>query len=147
MALLGKMENFCEEYIVDYNAHKAAIRAGYSENSAKKHSYRILKRQDVKERICELQENYIKNNLLNSKNRVIKEYWDIYEKAMRPKPVKVWDRNLQQHVDTGEYSFDYDVAMKCLEFIAKLGGMLFEKSGEKPEGNFELVVKVEKDGD
>ena len=32
--LSGKEERFCQEYIVDYNATKAAIRAGYSERSA-----------------------------------------------------------------------------------------------------------------
>ena len=145
--LCGNIERFCEEYIADYNAYRAAIRAGYSESTARTHSYQLLKRRDVLERICELQEDYIKNNLLESKNRVLKEYWDIYQKAMQPKPVKEWDKSLQKHIDTGEYKFDYEVAMKCLEFIAKLGGMLSDRKKEPEESGFELIVKVEKDGE
>lgn len=32
--LTPKMKRFCQEYVVDYNGKQAAIRAGYSENSA-----------------------------------------------------------------------------------------------------------------
>lgn len=147
MAPKGKMEKFCEEYIVDYNAYKAAIRAGYAKNSARSHSYLLLKRKDVAERICRLQEDYIKKNLLDSKNRVIREYWAIYEKAIQAQPVTVWDKELKEYVETGEYQFDSKTAMACLEFIAKLGGMLSEKKNEKAADNFELVVKVEKNED
>ena len=33
--LTAKMKRFCEEYIVDFNATQAAIRAGYSKNTAR----------------------------------------------------------------------------------------------------------------
>ena len=33
--LTRKQELFCQEYIVDYNGTKAAIRAGYEERSAR----------------------------------------------------------------------------------------------------------------
>ena len=149
MALGGKMERFCEEYIVDYNPMKAALRAGYSAGSARAHSYQLLKRKDVVERICERQEEFIKNGLLDNKNRVLKELWEMYERAVQAKPVTVWDKELKEYVETGEYQFDDKIAMKCLEFIAKLGGMLSEKEGEKQQkkDSFEIVVKVEPDED
>ncbi len=148
MELLGKMERFCEEYIRDYNAPRAAIRAGYSKNSANSHCYQLLKREDVMERIFELQEEYIHKNLLDNKNRVLGEYWNLYERAMQAKPVTAWDKELKEYVETGEYQYDDKTAMKCLELIAKLSGMLSEKEAEKPQNSqnsFELVVKVEKD--
>ena len=73
----------------------------------------------------------------------------MYERATQAKPVTVWDKELKEYVETGEYQFDDKTAMKCLEFIAKLGGMLSEKEGEKSakKESFELVVKVEEDED
>ncbi len=147
MALGGKMERFCEEYIVDYDPIKAALRAGYSKTSAQTYSYQLLKRNDVVEKICEHQENFIRNGLLDNKNRVLKELWEMYERAMQAKPVTVWDKELKEYVETGEYQFDDKIAMKCLEFIAKLSGMLSEKETEKPskKDSFELIVKVDSD--
>ena len=146
MALGGKMERFCEEYIVDYNPMKAALRAGYSAGSARAHSYQLLKRKDVVERICERQEEFIKNGLLDNKNRVLKELWEMYERAVQAKPVTVWDKELKEYVETGEYQFDEKTAMKCLEFIAKICGAVPEgtKKQEKIEENgIEIIVKVE----
>ena len=149
MALGGKMERFCEEYILDYNPIKAAIRAGYSAKSARAHSYQLLKRKDVVEKILEHQEDFIKSGLLDNKNRVLKELWEMYERAVQAKPVTVWDKELKEYVETGEFQFDDKIAMKCLEFIAKLGGMLSEKESEKPQkkDSFEIVVKVDTDED
>ena len=149
MALGGMMERFCEEYIVDYNPIRAALRAGYSKTSARTHSYQLLKREDVLERILEHQEKFIKNSLLDNKNRVLRQLWEMYERAVQAKPVTVWDKELKEYVETGEYQFDDKIAMKCLEFIAKLGGMLSEKEAEKSQkkDSFEIIVKVDSDED
>ncbi|MCL4165291.1 UNVERIFIED_CONTAM: hypothetical protein GTU68_038875, partial [Idotea baltica] len=37
--MTDKQQRFCEEYLVDLNATQAAIRAGYSEDSAKEIGY------------------------------------------------------------------------------------------------------------
>ena len=62
---------------------------------------------------------------------MLRELWEMYERAVQAKPVTVWDKELKEYVETGEYQFDDKIAMKCLEFIAKLGGMLSEKEAEK----------------
>ena len=149
MALGGKMERFCEEYILDYNPIKAAIRAGYSAKSARAYSYQLLKRNDVVEKILEHQEDFIKSGLMDNKNRVLRELWEMYERAVQAKPVTVWDKELKEYVETGEFQFDDKIAMKCLEFIAKLGGMLSEKESEKTakKDSFEIIVKVDSDED
>ena len=149
MALEGKMEKFCEEYIVDYNPLRAALRAGYSPSSAKSYGYQLLKKEKVVSRICELQEEYIRNGLFDNKNRVIRELWEMYERAVQAKPVTVWDKEAKEYVETGEFQFDDKIAMKCLEFIAKIGGMLSEKENEKEnkKENFEIIVKVDSDED
>ena len=40
--LSDKQEMFCKEYLVDLNATQAAIRAGYSRNTAQPASSRLL---------------------------------------------------------------------------------------------------------
>lgn len=149
LALEGKMEKFCEEYIVDYNPVRAAIRAGYSSSCAKSYSYQLLKKEKVISRIFELQAEYIRKGLFDNKNRVIRELWEMYERAVQAKPVEIWDKELKEYVATGEYQFDDKIAMKCLEFIAKIGGMLSEKEGEKEKKkeNYEIILKVDPDED
>ena len=149
LALEGKMEKFCEEYIVDYNPIRAAIRAGYSSSCAKSYSHQLLKKEKVISRIFELQAEDIRKGLFDNRNRVIRELWEMYERAVQAKPVEIWDKELKEYVATGEYQFDDKIAMKCLEFIAKIGGMLSEKEGEKEKKkeNYEIILKVDPDED
>lgn len=144
MELSKKAERFCLEYITDYSAQRAALRAGFSKKSGDE----LLKCSEVMGKILELQKELVNKNLLNSKERIIWEYWKIYERAMQAKSVTVWDKELKEYVETGEYQFDDKTAMKCLELITKLEGMISEKESEDYQNSnkgFELVVKVEKD--
>lgn len=45
---------FCKEYLVDLNATKAAIRAGYSEHTAKTTAYELMNKDDVSDEIQSL---------------------------------------------------------------------------------------------
>ena len=46
-----KQQRFAEEYVVDHNATQAAIRAGYSERTAKQQGSRLLTKVDVIEAV------------------------------------------------------------------------------------------------
>lgn len=52
--LTDKQERFCIEYVIDFNATQAAIRAGYSENTANEQGSQNLAKLSVKQRIQEL---------------------------------------------------------------------------------------------
>jgi phage terminase small subunit len=52
---LERHERFCQEYLVDLNATQAAMRTGYSPDSAHAQGCRLLKDADVQLRIKELQ--------------------------------------------------------------------------------------------
>ncbi|MCX8976514.1 terminase small subunit [Citrobacter portucalensis] len=54
MALTDKQEMFCREYLVDLNATQAAIRAGYSEKTARSVGSENLSKPDIADRIVEL---------------------------------------------------------------------------------------------
>lgn len=52
--LTDKQECFCLEYIKDLNATQAAIRAGYSEESARSIGYENLTKPDIQNRLTGL---------------------------------------------------------------------------------------------
>jgi len=58
--LTGKEERFCYEYLLDLNATKAAIRAGYSVKSARYIGYQNLTKLHIQSRIKENQSNLAK---------------------------------------------------------------------------------------
>src|SRR5687767_14453823 len=47
MELTDKQKRFCEEYLVDLNATKAAIKAGYSEKTANRIASENLSKPDI----------------------------------------------------------------------------------------------------
>lgn len=57
--LTAKQERFCREYIIDLNATRAAIRAGYSEKTANRIASENLSKLDIQE----------KNTAVAAKNR------------------------------------------------------------------------------
>ena len=62
-AVTPKQKRFCEEYLVDCNATQAAIRAGYSEKTAKTIGSENMAKPDIKsyidERLSEMQSKTI----------------------------------------------------------------------------------------
>ena len=45
--LTDKQEQFCHEYLVDYDATQVAIRAGYSQKTSEQLSYQLLQKTSV----------------------------------------------------------------------------------------------------
>jgi phage terminase small subunit len=54
--MTGKQERFCNEYLIDLNVEKAAVRAGYAPKSASHHSYLMMRNPKILERIQALSE-------------------------------------------------------------------------------------------
>lgn len=59
-------EKFCHEYIKDMNATQAAIRTGYSKNTANRIGSRLLSNVDIKSRVAELREAYFNENIMTA---------------------------------------------------------------------------------
>jgi phage terminase small subunit len=51
MTLSNKRMAFVEEYLIDFNAYQAALRAGYSERSARQQGSRLLSKDNIQEAI------------------------------------------------------------------------------------------------
>lgn len=71
--LTDKQERFCQEYIIDLNATQAALRAGYSKNTAQEQSSRLLSNVMVQERVQELNKSRSEATGITQK-RVLEEY-------------------------------------------------------------------------
>lgn len=119
MALTDKQEMFCREYLIDLNATQAAIRAGYSENTARKIGSENLTKPDVQNRITELKSQ--RNEQVNIDSAYVlrrlveidqMDVLDIVKDDLSLKPVSEWPPTWRRYIS------GFDVAE------------MFENSGE-----------------
>ena len=97
--LTDKQELFCREYLVDLNATQAAIRAGYSENTASEQGARLLVNVKVQNHIQELKKQRNERNKIDAdyvlKRLVEIDQMDIAD-ILTPSgdflPIKEWTR-------------------------------------------------------
>jgi len=71
--LTEKQEAFCNEYLIDLNATRAAKRAGYSEDTAYAIGWENLRKPEIQARIAKLREEMAKGFNI-TKERIIQEY-------------------------------------------------------------------------
>ena len=67
-----KQERFCEEYIIDLNATKAAIRAGYSVKTAYSIGQKLLKKVEIQTKIQQLKDKRSARTII-TQDKVIQE--------------------------------------------------------------------------
>lgn len=70
--LTEKQRKFCEEYLIDLNATKSAIRAGYSEKTAMEQGYQLLQKTSVQEEIQRAMDERSKRTEITA-DRVLQE--------------------------------------------------------------------------
>ena len=68
-----KHERFCREYVIDHNGTQAAIRAEYSEKTAKEQASRLLTNGNILARVEELDQAKT-DELEITQERILKEY-------------------------------------------------------------------------
>jgi len=71
-----KHERFCHEYLVDYNATQAYIRAGYSPKNAQKNSWRLMEDDGIHARIRELQKG-LYDRLREDEYKTLKKLYNL----------------------------------------------------------------------
>lgn len=70
--LTAKQKRFCDEYLIDLNGTQAAIRAGYSKNSANEQAAQLLAKLSVSAYISERREK-LSQKLEITQERVLEE--------------------------------------------------------------------------
>lgn len=134
--LTAKQELFCQEYLVDLNATQAAIRAGYSEATAKEQGSRMFTNVNISSRVKELMAARIEKTGV-TQEWVLMRLVEISDRCVQAKPVQEWDYDAKCFKNTGEFEFDSSGANKATELIGKHLGMFKEKL----EVSGELAVK------
>lgn len=135
--LTDKQEMFCKEYIVDMNATQAAIRAGYTEKSARVTACKMLTNANIEERITELVKERAERVLIDA-DWVLVSAKRVFDRCMQDEQVIIAGE------PTGEYKFEHSGANKALEIIGKhVKVKAFD--GDKDESNKEneIIHKVQ----
>ena len=152
--LTNKETSFIQEYLKDFNGTQAAIRSGYSFNTACSIGSENLRKPHIKIRIDAHKEAIRKANNLSIAD-IVKDLQHIKNLALQLKPVIVFDRKTQQHIETGELKLDLKAAAKATELLGKTIGAFNEDNKLSIEGqivhldkkDFKKVIKDVKGSD
>lgn len=133
MSINEKQKRFCEEYLVDLNATKAAIRAGYSEKTAAQIGSENLIKPDIIEYL-NVRRAEISEKIELSQEWVLKRLKEISDRCMTAEPVMEFDYDTKSMRETGEYQFDSSGANKATELIGKHLGMFITRIDATTKG-------------
>jgi len=109
----AKMEKFCQEYLIDLNATQAAIRAGYSQDTAKQIGSENLSKLSIRARIDELKQEAADAATITPEY-VLQKLKTVAERTTQG--VQVYDN---EGNPTGEWKFDSAGANRSLELLGK----------------------------
>lgn len=131
--LTQKQRRFCEEYLIDLNATQAAIRSGYSENTAQAIGSENLTKPLIVAFIKQKQEELSEKTSITTE-WVIKRLKEISDRCMTAVPVMFREgKNLVQATDEngeGVWEFDSSGANRSTELLGKHVGV-FEKDNKQ----------------
>ena len=114
--LTDKQRMFVKEYMKDLNATQSAIRAGYSEDTAKQIGYENLTKPYIQEAIQKEMEERTKKAEISAEY-VLGSLKQIADRCMQAEEVMKYDYEEKELVGTGEYKFDSSGANKSLELL------------------------------
>lgn len=140
--LTRKQELFCREYIKDLNGTQAAIRAGYSPESARQQASRMLTKDYIRSRVHAIQIEECKKKSINEES-VLLGFQDVYERCMQLKPAKVWDTEKHEYVESGQYAFNPKGATAALTKMGEYLGMFKQNVNTSVNGSINSTVKIE----
>jgi len=123
-SLTAKQQAFIQEYLIDWNATRAAIRAGYAENSARQEGTRLLSNAYV-------------SATLREKKRELMEKMDLKAEDVIYDLVRLKDMCIK--LDEKGEPQDAANAVKCLAYLGNNLGLWKKEPFE--DGGVELVIK------
>ena len=107
--LRGKQQRFVEEYLIDLNATQAAIRAGYSEKTAKEIGSENLTKPNIAKAIQEAQSKRTEETQIDSAyvlKRLVEidqmDVLDIMDDDGNVKPLRDWPKIWRQYISNIE---------------------------------------------
>ena len=134
LKLRAKQAAFVYEYLIDYNATQAAIRAGYSKNSADVIAAQNLGKLRIAQAIDDGKWFYQYQNGIDA-DWVRKELIRLYHRCMDKVPEIKWNQETRDFEKTGAFTFEPSTAKASLELMGKDVGI------------FQTNVNVHQSGD
>ncbi len=119
--LSPKQQRFVEEYLIDLNATQAAIRAGYSRNTARSIASELLTKPDIQEAIAEAKRERSEATKIDSE-WVLKQAVELHRRCMQEiKPALHPKTRRQIKDDDGNllFTFNAAAAARALELVGK----------------------------
>lgn len=147
--LTDKQELFCQEYLIDLNATQAAIRAGYSENTAYSIGSENLRKPEIRARIGVLMDERNKRTLVHQ-DFVIENLVEVSQRCLQKVPVMVFDSvnkcMVQKTDEEGRdvWEFDSTGANRALELLGKHLKMFTDKSEQNGSQEVKYVIEYRK---
>ena len=143
--LTAKQQRFVGEYLIDLNATQAAIRAGYSEKTAKSVGHENLTKPDIAEAISEAQ-NKRSERVEITQDYVLENIKKVIERCMQAEAVLSRDGSpvLVEGPEgdlTCLFEFKENGALKGLELLGKHLGMFVEQKKVDVTTNGESINK------
>jgi|GEM_PF-705615 len=127
-----RQSRFISEYLVDLNGKQAAIRAGYSERSAKQIACRLLREAAVKKAVAQAMEQRQARTEL-SQDEVIQDLRELRDICMGRKPVKIMTivkntrESTAEPVEVEGVMFEPASANRALELLGRHMRMFTDK--------------------
>lgn len=134
--LTRKQRMFVSEYLIDFSATQAAIRAGYSAKNADVVGPRLVGKSSVAEAIREAMANRAKANEITAE-WVLTRLQENVGRAMQAE--QVFDRSGQP---TGEWVYEGAVANKALELLGKHVGLFADRLEHTGKNGGSISVTV-----
>lgn len=118
--LTDKQELFAREYLKDLNATQAAIRAGYSEKTARSVASENLSKPDIQQRIAELNQERLERVQIDA-DYVLRQAVKLHERCMQ-EVEPITDRRGEEVKDEQGrtiYGFDAKGAAAALKLVGE----------------------------
>lgn len=119
--LNNKQEQFCKEYIIDFNGTQAAIRAGYSKKTAYSMANENLKKPEIQAYIKELIEKRNERTRI-TQDEVVRDIIKVKDRCMQAAPVVFMGKQVQDEDGNNLWKFDSQGANKALDMLMKHTG-------------------------
>ena len=142
-------EIFCQEYVVDFNGTRAAIKAGYTQKSARVQANRLLTNDNIQLRIKELTQKKVER-IEYTQDDVMRDLLEVKNRCMQKVPVMYYDKvdkeYKQEQDDLGRdvWKFDSQGANSALDKLAKHTGF-YELDNKQRTVIPQIVVASEED--